>query len=455
MQHLPAVACLDTFRQALYDQALGRRKDTLSDLLDAVLTRPGRETLVRRTLSPLFRRRWASAPDALAAGTLDEAACRRICLGQLPAPAAGTRPVWALDGTAWPRPAAVTSAARTWTYRPLPGYPQEGLVPGWEFQWLVAVPAPGTSWILPLDVARRSPAAGTPTALGLAQLRRVLPRLPADYPRPVVTFDSSYDALELAQAIEHADPTQRLACDALVRLNPRRVFWGPPPAYTGVGRPRQYGEKMWLSRPDSLPAPDAVATTADARHGTVTVSVWRGMRCRPHAALPLMLVRIQVARLPGSGHAPRPLWLAWIGEDEPADLLDLWRWYALRFTIEQGFRFLKQTLGWTTVRVRDPGAAERWTWLLLLGLWQLWLARALVADQRLPWERRLDLERLTPGRVQRALGVILGRLGTPARPVRPRGKSPGRQPGQCPGPATRHPVHRRRPKPAKPRQRAA
>jgi hypothetical protein len=419
----------------------------LSDLLDAVLTAPGRDTLARRTLSPLFRRCWASAPDALAEGTLDEAACRRICLEQLPVPAAGTRAVWALDGTCWPRPAAVTSAERTWSYRPLPGIPQEGLVPGWEYQWLVAVPAPGTSWVLPLDVARRSPTAGTPTVLGLAQLRRVLPRLPAGYARPVVTFDSSYDALELAQAISHPDPTQRLGCDALVRLNPRRVFWGLPPAYTGVGRPRQYGEKVWLSRPETLPDPDAVATTADARHGTVTVSVWRGMRCRPQAALPLTLVRLQVERLPGAGRSPRPLWLAWIGATEPADLLDLWRWYALRFTIEQGFRFLKQTLGWTAIRVRDPRAAERWTWLLLLGLWQLWLARALVADQRLPWEQRLPAERLTPGRVQRALGPILGSVGTPARPVRPRGKAPGRPPGQRPGPAVRYAVHRRRPKP--------
>jgi hypothetical protein len=455
MQHLPAAACLDTFRQALYNQALGRRKDTLSDLLDAVLVAPGRESLARLTLSPLFRRRWASAPDALAEGTLDEAACRRLCVARLTPASVGDRPVWALDGTSWPRPAARTSRERTWTYRPLPGIPQEGLVPGWEFQWLVEAPLPGTSWLRPLDVARRSPAAGTPTALGLGQLRRVLPLLPADYPRPVVTCDSGYDPLELAAAIRQPDPTRRLGCDALVRLNPRRVFWTAPPRYSGVGRPRQYGDKVRLWQPATLPAPDAVATTEDARHGTVTVSLWRGMRQRPHADLPITLVRVAVARLPRAGQAPAPLWLAWIGETEPTDLLDLWRWYSLRFTIEQGFRFLKQALGWTTVRVRDPGAAERWTWLLLLGLWQLWLAREVVADQRLPWERALAPERLTPGRVQRAMGPILASVGTPARPVAPRGKSAGRRPGQRPGPAVRHPVQRRHPKPATARQRAA
>ncbi len=237
--------CLATLRQALYDQALGRRKDTLCDLVDAVLTRPGRETLVQRTLAPLFRRGWASAPDALAEGTLDEAACRRLCLSHLTAPPNAARPVWAVDGTSWPRPAAVTSNARTWTYRPLPGIPQQGLVPGWEFQWLAEAACPGTSWLRPLDVARRTPAAGTPTTLALRQLERVMPQVPADYPRPVVTFDSGYDPLDVAQAIAPPSGTG-LAIDALIRLNPRRVFWTPPPPYTGVGRPRLYGDKVRL-----------------------------------------------------------------------------------------------------------------------------------------------------------------------------------------------------------------
>lgn len=434
--------CLDTFRQTLYDQALGRRKDTLSDLLDAVLSRPGRETLVQRTLAPAFRRGWSSASDAVTDGTLDEAACRRLCLSQLTPPEAG-RPVWAIDGTSWPRPAAVTSAERTWTYRPSPGIPQEGLVPGWEFQWLAEVPHPGSSWLRPLDVARRGPTTGTPTTLALTQLGRVVPLLPDDYPRPVVTFDSGYDPLDVAAAIQAG-----LAIDALVRLNRRRVFWTPPPAASGTGHPRWYGEKARLWQPEALPAPDASATIQDARHGTVQVDLWRGMLQRPHPQTPLTLVRVQVDHLSRSTRRPAPLWLAWIGEEEPEDPVDFWRWYRLRFTIEGGFRFLKQTLGWTTVRLRDPAAAERWTWLLALALWHLWLARELVADQRLPWERRLAPEHLTPGRVLRAMGPILARVGTPARPVQPRGKSPGRQRGQCPGPATRHPVARRRAPPA-------
>ena len=110
---------------------------------------------------------------------------------------------------------------------------------------------------------------------------------------------------------------------------------------------------------------------------------------------------------------------------------------------EQTFRFAKQSLGWTTARPRRPEAADRWSWLLALAFWQLWLARPLVADQRLPWERPLAPSQLTPGRVRRACVGILASLASPTRAVRRRGNAPGRRPGQCPGPAVRFAVARR------------
>ncbi len=140
---------------------------------------------------------------------------------------------------------------------------------------------------------------------------------------------------------------------------------------------------------------------------------------------------------------PTPLWLAWIGGQLPQDLHQLWRWYLRRFTVEHAFRFAKQQLGWTTVRPRQPAAADRWTWLVTAAFWQLWLARSVVADQRLAWERPLPSERLSPGRVHRAFGGLLATLGTPARAPQARGNSPGRRPGQRPGPAPRLLVARR------------
>ena len=219
---------------------------------------------------------------------------------------------------------------------------------------------------------------------------------------------------------------------------PGRTRVAAPPASTATS-------SGWPIPPPTE-APDASATLADPQCGRVQIDAWRDLRARGAADAPFTIVRVQLERLPRRAKPPAPLWLAWIGGELPADLADLWRDYILRFTVEHGFRFLKQALGWTTVRPRDPHAADRWTWLLALALWQLWLARPLVADQRLPWERPLPAAQLTPGRVRRAFAGLFAPLGTPARPPKPRGKAPGRRPGHAPGPRSRHPVTRRRPK---------
>jgi hypothetical protein len=58
-----------------------------------------------------------------------------------------------------------------------------------------------------------------------------------------------------------------------------------------------------------------------------------------------------------------------------------------RFDLEHTFRLFKQVLGWTAPKIRDPGAADRWTWLIIAAYAQLRLARPLADDLRLPWQR--------------------------------------------------------------------
>lgn len=437
MQTPPAWETLKQFRLAAY-RTLGHRKDSLFELMEAVLAGPGPATIVRLSLAGVFRRAWPSAPDALADGDVDADRCRELVQTTAIEPGAGGRPVWALDGTVWPRPAAGTSPERTYGHRTTPGIPQDGVVAAWEYEWLVDVPAPGTGWMRPLDVRRRGPSDGTPTALAITMLRETLARRPATAPRPVCALDSGYDPVQVARA--------KLPLDVLVRLRSNRVFYGAPGPYSGRGAPRKYGDVFRLADPVTHGTPDASVTLADPQCGRVQIDAWRDLRVEGAADAPFTIVRVQVERLPRRASPPAPLWLAWIGDALPADLADLWRDYLLRFTVEHGFRFLKQALGWTAVRPRDPQAADRWTWLLALALWQLWLARPLVADQRLPWERPRPPGQLTPGRVRRAFAGLFPQLGTPARPPKPRGKAPGRRPGQAPGARSRHPVARRRPK---------
>jgi len=97
---------LRDFRNELYDD-LGLRQDSLFELLDAMLTAPQRSTLVRHSLSTAFRRRWPSTCDALIDGSMDTGRLRGLFAESLAdSPVIEGRPVWVIDGTNWPRPAA-------------------------------------------------------------------------------------------------------------------------------------------------------------------------------------------------------------------------------------------------------------------------------------------------------------------------------------------------------------
>jgi hypothetical protein len=63
-----------------------------------------------------------------------------------------------------------------------------------------------------------------------------------------------------------------------------------------------------------------------------------------------------------------------------ADIDRCWQAFLRRFDIEHTFRLFKQTLGWTAPKLRNPEAADRWTWLVIACHTQLRLARHLASD---------------------------------------------------------------------------
>jgi hypothetical protein len=97
--------------------------------------------------------------------------------------------------------------------------------------------------------------------------------------------------------------------------------------------------------------------------------------------------------------------------------------------LEHTFRFFKQVLGWTAPKLRDPAAADRWTWLLIAAYTQLRLAAVLAADLRLPWQPRQPPGTMTPARVRRGFRAVRETAGTPAAPPRPGKPGPGRPAG--------------------------
>ncbi|MGH8887996.1 MAG: NF041680 family putative transposase, partial [Egibacteraceae bacterium] len=162
-----------------------------------------------------------------------------------------------------------------------------------------------------------------------------------------------------------------------------------------------------------------------------------------HDAPPIVrgsVIRVEVQRLPKpTGRAVKTLWLWWSGPGAP-DLDVCWRACLRRFDIEHTYRFAKSTLGWTTPALRAPEQADRPTWLVVAACTQLRLARGLVDDLRLPWERPREPGKLTPARVRRGFHRLGATLGTPASPPKSDIPGPGRPKGTRRPPRTRYPV---------------
>jgi hypothetical protein len=435
---------LHDFRDDFY-ACLYQRADALFELADAVLTAGAVPSPVHLSGEPIHRRGWGSLYAALVHGRLDETGVRALLAGH---PLAEGQPVYAVDCSVWARCDAAASPERGFYDHPSRHSAGQPIVAGWSYQWLAQVGFARESWTAPLDVRRVHPNENA-SAVAVAQVARLARRLPPAGPVPLFVFDAGYDAVTLQRGLG--------SCRAalLVRLRSGRCFYSDPPVLPPRpqgGRPFRHGRKFVCADPTTWPTPTDERVVEDVQYGVVRIRAWAGLHPKlqdrtghgtkgPSPIVPMTLVLVEVSRLPGRPYAPQVLWLWLHAPGEYTPNLDLlWRAYVRRFDLEHTFRFIKQTLGWHTLRVRHPEQADRWTWLVLLAYTQLRLARALVADRRLPWERRHPSGRLTPNRVRRAVPALLLALGSPARVPQPCGRSPGRPKGRRSGPAPRHPA---------------
>jgi hypothetical protein len=107
----------------------------------------------------------------------------------------------------------------------------------------------------------------------------------------------------------------------------------------------------------------------------------------------LSLIKVERLNPSGSGNKRRPLWLVWVGE-QFLELEAIWSQYARRFGVDHWYRFAKQRLHWTLPSLSTPQQCERWSTLIPLMSWQLWLARDEVSEHHLPWQSKI--KNLTP-----------------------------------------------------------
>lgn len=401
------------FRQTIYEQVLTGATDAQFELIDALLLSERLGCFAQLSQSPAFRREWPSAYQALDSGEQSRQRLRDYFTEQVPRE--GVQ-VFALDTTMWPHPSARTLSGLVYGLSPTKALKRHSIVQGHPYSLLTWTPEPGRSWSPTIDSRRLEPEQSA-IEIGISQVKQLC-RERANHQKvglDVIVADGHYG--------NHLffGPLQDLRCAILARLRCDRVLYGQPDPYPGRGRPAVHGQQFAFKKPDTWPEPDDQLELDHPRWGQVRLRRWTNLHAKQDAqtGFDVILAEVHLER----AKPPKPLWLGYVAGQTAYPLQTVWSWFDYRWPIEPSIRFRKQHLFWTLPRFQQAARCERWTNLVDIAYWQLFLARQLVEDQPLPWQKAQTL--FTPARVLRGIAAIFSQIGTPAQPPQTRGKSPG------------------------------
>ena len=421
------------FRQAIYENGLRDYRDAQFELIDALLANQRVNSFAELSLSPLCRRAWASAYMAIEAGNQETDWIRSRLMEQLPPSGVVVVPI---DTTVWPHPSARTLAGLVYEHSPTAAKGKHTAVKGHVYSLLAWIPERGSSWALPL-ASTRLPPEETAVDIGVTQVKTAC-RQQREGTRLAIVGDGKYGNHRFF------GPLRDEPCAVVARLRRDRVLYGPPPPYGGRGRPRKHGRRFAFKEPETWLEPEVEMRFSDERWGQVHLRAWSQLHAKQDADTVFTVLRAEVHGQ--RDKRPDPIWLGFIGAADYT-IQDVWLWFDHRWSIEPSIRFRKRHLYWTLPAFQAAERCDRWTWLTELAYWQLFLARDLVRDRPLPWQKAQT--NLTPGRVLQSMGPLFAQLGSPTCPVKRRGKSPGWKKGRKRSPPPRFKVVKRSKKRAK------
>lgn len=398
------------FRQEAYSM-LGKAKDATFDLIDSVITTRNASCLAEFSLSPLFRRKWSSTYEAIEDSRPNRNKLMKRYIQEIPSQ---EYILLAIDHTAWGRRGAKTLQDRTYEHQ---ASSNNSVTVGQGYSTIAWLPFVKGSWALPLRHERIT-SHETPISKACWQLKQVCKYIQQ---KVLVVLDSEYGNGSWV------NQTKEIEASKLMRIRSNCCLWGKAEAYSGRGRPRKHGQKFKVNDPSTWWNADETVEINDPKLGKLKISQWKELHFRSSAAHDMSLIKVERLNLKKSGGKHRSLWLVWVGE-QFLELKDIWSQYACRFGVDHWYRFAKQRLHWTLPNFSTAKQSERWSNLMPLMSWQLWLAKDLVEDRYLPWQS--SQKDLTPGRVAQSIFSLLVEIGTPASSPKTRGKSPGWKTGR-------------------------
>jgi hypothetical protein len=430
------------FRQAIYAHGMSKRRDAMFEAWDALMVGGMKTSFPWLSLSGVFRRQWHSLYKALEQGEIDANWLTSYLAQQVLQTGVCH---FSLDGTGWPRSRARTMDDRQYLYLPTQAVNGGSICVGYPYSLLDWVPEPQSSWSLSVSV-RRIPSHKSAQSVGVEQVT-ALNEARKDCPNAldIVAGDGKYGNACFLR------PLQDQRCGIVVRLRKDRVLYRTPdkPKARKRGRPSVHGRRFAFKEPDTWGDPDEVIILEHPRWGQVRLERWHDLHGKLDSDVPFDVIRASVHL--ERDKPPPSIWLAWqaptvIPEDILVDVAVIWQAYVHRWPVEPNIRFCKQHLGWCKPQFQNKETGDRWSWFVALAVWLFYLARPIVEDQPLPWQK--PQIRLTPQRVQQGLPLIFAQFGSPARMPKLRGIPPGWPKGRRRTPKQRFAVVKKLPSPA-------
>ncbi len=430
------------------------RAGATMDLIDTVSSETNADSIVKLSLSELFRRRYSSLTDVLSnlfrtnlkrSPTLKQRTEITLKVTQLlaeecaPSHQEKDFVLFAIDCTANPRIYAKKVSDRTLVHAPnhVPG--QKPITVGHEYSILVHLPSSPqdqqSHWAIPLSVKRVESNQYGPQ-IGLSQLEEISNATVFKDHFCVNVSDTAYSIREWVIGVSKWPQVIHIA---RMRSN-RKVYRMPIPGHQRrKGRPLRYGKEILLKDP-SQPDFEEITTITNRKGDLYQVCLERwndilvqGSQDELTHELPFDLLRVTVTNKKGKQVYRRPLWLMITGKKRrEISSKEAHACYIRRYDVEHFFRFGKQRLGLANAQTCETTHEENWYWIGILAYNMLYHARHLAQSILYPWEKRkihIITTSQRPSQVQRDYGRIIRGIGTPAPMPKPRGKSPGRQLG--------------------------
>lgn len=413
--------------RALVQKAFLYRSEVLSNIIEALVVGPRIATPTELAASPMMGYQWSSLYSGIRAGD-EPLSIRRLRdgrivwlekwqeqLGEKPGKLGQWQPK-IIDATNYERP-------KTETVKIGYAHGVDGMKPGHTLS-ILSEPVAAGSWALPLEIALVE-VGKSATEFGAQQVADFIRRHGWN-PDDVLTVDAAYTNAPTLQ------PMKEAGANVIGRVSGKRVFYLPPPSYSGFGRPKVRGKKLKLNDARTLPQADLCDEVKQEDGSYYEISRWDDIRMRNWPSQPLVLYRVIEYRANGSQRYQRPLWLIYLAANEempiptPAEGQAI---YDCRFSIEHSIRFMKREVGLDTGQFNGEDAHTRialWVELVATAMWILFALRGLAHSKDLQWPAWWQHRKLTPGAVRRLALALFVKLGVqPPQPLK-RGKSPGR-----------------------------